>query len=59
VLRDMGVTVLLNALLALPVFAGCRTLLRPVLRVDPLEARRRRRPATREAGPIGLRGIEV
>jgi rod shape-determining protein MreD len=59
VLRDMVVTVLLNALLALPVFAGCRTLLRPVLRVDPLEARRRRRPATREAGPIGLRGIEV
>jgi rod shape-determining protein MreD len=59
VLRDMVVTVLLNALLALPVFAGCRSLLRPVLRVDPLEARRRRRPATREAGPIGLRGMEV
>jgi len=58
VLRDMVVTVLLNALLALPVFAGCRRLLRPVLRVDPLEVRRRR-PATREAGPIGLRGMEV
>jgi rod shape-determining protein MreD len=59
VLRDMVVTVLLNVLLALPVFAGCRRLLRPVLHVDPLEARRRRRPATREAGPIGLRGMEV
>jgi rod shape-determining protein MreD len=58
VLRDMVVTVLLNALLAFPVFAGCRRLLRPVLRVDPLAARRRPRPA-REAGPIGLRGMEV
>jgi rod shape-determining protein MreD len=57
VLRDMIVTVLLNALLALPVFAGCRRLLRPVLRVDP-HARRHRRP-TREAGPLGLRGMEV
>jgi rod shape-determining protein MreD len=58
VIRDMVVTVLLNALLALPVFTGCRKLLRPSLAVDPLEVRRRRRPP-REAGPIGLRGLEV
>jgi rod shape-determining protein MreD len=58
VIRDMVVTVLLNALLALPVFAGCRRLLRPSLVRDPLEARRRLRPP-REAGPIGLRGMEV
>jgi rod shape-determining protein MreD len=58
VIRDMIVTILLNALLALPVFMGCRKLLRPSLAVDPLEVRRRRRPP-REAGPIGLRGLEV
>jgi rod shape-determining protein MreD len=58
VLRDMVVTVLLNALLALPVFTGTRKLLRPSLAVDPLEVRRRRRPP-REAGPLGLRGLEV
>ena len=58
VLRDMIVTVLLNALLALPVFTGCRKLLRPSLAVDPMELRRRRRPP-REAGPLGLRGLEI
>jgi rod shape-determining protein MreD len=58
VIREMVVTVLLSALLALPVFAGCRRLLRPSLAVDPLEVRRRRRPP-REAGPLGLRGLEV
>jgi rod shape-determining protein MreD len=58
VIRDMVVTTLLNALLALPVFTGCRKLLRPSLARDPLEARRRRRPP-REAGPLGLRGLEV
>jgi len=58
VLRDMIVTVLLNALLALPVFTGCRKVLRPSLAVDPLELRRRRRPP-REAGPLGLRGMEI
>jgi rod shape-determining protein MreD len=58
VLRDMILTVLLNALLALPIFTGCRRLLRPSLAVDPLELRRRRRPP-REAGPLGLRGLEV
>ena len=58
VIRDMIVTILLNALLALPVFTGVRKLLRPALAVDPLELRKRRRPP-REAGPLGLRGLEV
>jgi rod shape-determining protein MreD len=58
VIRDAIVTTLLNVLLALPVFAGVRKLLRPVLRVDPLEVGRRRRPP-RETGPLGLRGLEV
>ena len=58
VLREMLVTVLLNTLLALPVFWGCRVLLRPVLAVDPLEVSARRRPP-RETGPLGLRGLEV
>jgi rod shape-determining protein MreD len=58
VLRDMVVTVLLNTLLALPVFTGCRALLRPVLARDPAEVRARRRPP-RESGPIGLRGLKV
>jgi hypothetical protein len=59
VFRDMVVTVLLNALLALPVFAGCRRVLRPSLRVDPVEVRHRRQQEPRETGPLGLRGIEV
>ena len=58
VFRDMLVTLLLNTLLAIPVFAVCRRVLRPVLVVDPLELRRRRR-APRETGPLGLRGLEV
>jgi len=58
VLRDLLVTVLLNALLALPVFTISRKLLRPVLAVDPLD-RRRRRQQPRETGPLGLRGLEV
>jgi rod shape-determining protein MreD len=58
VIREMVVSVLLNALLALPVFVLVRKLLRPVLAVDPLELRRRRR-GPREAGPLGLRGLEV
>jgi rod shape-determining protein MreD len=58
VIRDAIVTTLLNVLLALPVFTGTRKLLRPVLRVDPLERGRRRRPP-RETGPLGLRGLEV
>jgi rod shape-determining protein MreD len=58
VLRDALVVTVLNALIALPVFAVCRRVLRPVLTVDPVDVRRRRR-APRESGPIGLRGLEV
>jgi hypothetical protein len=58
VIRDAILTVLLNALIALPVFVGARRLLRPALKVDPLEVRRRRR-GPRETGPLGLRGLEV
>jgi rod shape-determining protein MreD len=58
VFRDMVVTILLNALIALPVFTGVRKLLGPSLVVDPQELRRRRRPP-RESGPLGLRGLEV
>jgi hypothetical protein len=54
----MVATTVLGAILALPVFAICRRVLRPVLLVDPLDLRRRRR-APRDAGPIGLRGLEV
>jgi rod shape-determining protein MreD len=58
VIRDMLMTTLLGAVLALPVFVGTRKLLRPSLAVDPFETRRRRRPP-RETGPLGLRGLEV
>jgi rod shape-determining protein MreD len=58
VFRDMLTTVLLNSLLALPIFGLVRRLLRPVLLSDPYERRRRRRPHI-ESGPIGLRGLEV
>ena len=58
VLRDILLTTLLNAVLALPVFALCRRFLRPDLLVDPVDVRRRRR-APREAGPLGLRGLEA
>ena len=58
VLRDMLLTTLLNAALALPLFGLVRRILRPALLVDPLEAGRKRRPP-RETGPLGLRGLEV
>jgi rod shape-determining protein MreD len=58
VIRDMVVTILLGTAVAFPVFAVVRQLLRPVLVVDPLEARRKRQ-APRETGPLGLRGLEV
>lgn len=58
VFRDMLVTVILNSLLALPIFGLVRRWLRPVLLSDPYERRRRRR-AVIESGPIGLRGLEV
>lgn len=56
VVREMIATTLIGALLALPVFAICRRVLRPVLLVDPLDLRRRRK-APIESGPIGLRGL--
>jgi rod shape-determining protein MreD len=58
VLRDMLVSVVLNAVLALPLFALVRRVLRPVVGDSPL-TRRRRRFRQREAGPIGLRGLDV
>ena len=57
VIREIIVTVIVNALLALPVFAVVRRVLRPVLTADPLG--RRRTSRTREPGTIGLRGLEV
>jgi hypothetical protein len=59
VLRDMIVTVFLNTLIALPVFALVRRVLRPVLVQDPNERRRRRRSPQPRSGPIGLRGLEI
>jgi rod shape-determining protein MreD len=56
--RDMFVTVIANTLIALPVFWLIRRIMRPVLKVDPTDRRRRRRPPI-ESGPIGLRGLEV
>jgi rod shape-determining protein MreD len=57
VLRDMLVSVVLNAVLALPLFALVRRVLRPVVADSPLASRRRIRQ--REAGPIGLRGLDI
>ena len=58
VIRDMVVTVVLNTLIAIPVFVVVRRVLRGSLQVDPVE-RGRRRAQPREAGPIGLRGLEI
>lgn len=58
IFRDMVTTVAINSIVALPVFAVCRRVLRPSLAVDPFERRRRRQPP-RETGPLGLRGLEV
>jgi rod shape-determining protein MreD len=58
IFRDMLGTIAINALVALPVFAICRRVLRPSLAVDPFELSRRRQPP-RETGPLGLRGMEV
>jgi rod shape-determining protein MreD len=57
-LREMIATILLNVIIALPLFAAVRRILAPVLLYDPLERRRRRR-APQAAGPIGLRGLDV
>lgn len=56
--RDMFLTLLLNTLVALPVFALIRRIIRPVLTRDPLD-RRRKRAAPIESGPIGLRGLGI
>ena len=56
--RDMFLTVFLNTLVALPVFALVRKIIRPVLTRDPLD-RRRKRAAPIESGPIGLRGLGI
>lgn len=58
VLREMLMTVVLNALIALPFFALARRMLRPVLVLDP-SPRRRTGDAQVPSGPIGLRGLEV
>jgi len=57
VLREMIVTTLFNALIALPLFALIRRIVRPVIAGGHYDSRRRWRP--REAGPLGLRGLEV
>ncbi len=57
VLQEIVVAVLLNAVLALPFFWLLGRVLRGSLVSDPTVRGRRQR--TREAGPIGLRGLEV
>jgi rod shape-determining protein MreD len=56
--RDMFLTLLLNTIVALPVFALIRRILRPVLARDPYD-RRRKRASAIESGPIGLRGLGI
>ncbi|MDQ3586910.1 MAG: rod shape-determining protein MreD [Actinomycetota bacterium] len=58
VLREMVVTVVLDTVIALPLFGIVRRAIRPALTVDPLE-RHLRRQSPRETGPLGLRGLEV
>ena len=58
VFREMLATVLLSALIAVPVFVAVRRLLGPALAVDPLAARARRR-RVRPVAPIGVRGFDV
>jgi rod shape-determining protein MreD len=57
-IRETFLTVLLNSLLAMPVFWIVAKTLRRVLDNDPF-VRRRRRARPIEAGPIGLRGLDV
>jgi rod shape-determining protein MreD len=57
VVRELLVTVLLNGLIALPVFWVVGKALGGALVSDPRVRGRRQR--TRETGPIGLRGLEV
>jgi rod shape-determining protein MreD len=56
VIREMIITILLNALLALLIFPIVRRFMRPSLVGD---ARGRRRAPTATTGPFGLRGLEI
>jgi rod shape-determining protein MreD len=56
VIREMIITILLNALLALLIFPLIRRFMRPSLVGDQGT---RRRPATATTGPLGLRGLEI
>ncbi|MFL5838898.1 MAG: rod shape-determining protein MreD [Thermoleophilaceae bacterium] len=56
VIREMIITILLNALLALLIFPIIRRFMRPVLVGD---LRERHRPRTATTGPLGLRGLEI
>jgi rod shape-determining protein MreD len=56
VIREMIITILLNALLALLFFPLIRRFMRPTLIGD---LRERRRPRTATTGPLGLRGLET
>ena len=57
VLRDAVVTTILNVVIAVPLFGLVRRVIRPVLLAKPVG--RRRRAATRETGPLGLRGLGI
>jgi rod shape-determining protein MreD len=56
--RDMFLTIFLNTLISLPLFALVRRIIRPVLVRDPYD-RRRKRASSIESGPIGLRGLGI
>jgi rod shape-determining protein MreD len=56
VVREMIITILLNALLALLIFPTIRRFMRPALMGDPRDHRRARTATT---GPLGLRGLEI
>jgi hypothetical protein len=47
----------LNLLIAVPVFGLIRRVVRPVLLTQPGDRRRRAEPSA--TGPLGLRGLEV
>ena len=57
VIRNALVTIVLNLLIAVPVFGLVRRVVRPVLLIEP--GTRRRRAETSATGPLGLRGLEV
>jgi len=56
VVREMLITILLNALLALLIFPLIRRFMGSALIGD---LRERRRPRTATTGPLGLRGLEI